>query len=457
MKIALDVLPYREFAFENSACTLVNRVSDYSGILIHAKTALPLFYIKNSALSLLAADSYIISNHKIVIYIKKNLYWSNGERIVAQDYVRAVKFICRDYKNIHKTLFTELVNYEEFSRGSSNEIGVYSIRDNQIVFEMKYNNPFFGFYLTNIAVSPIHHSDVTLCPGPYQIDFISKDKYCLSRNIYFDYKLPFNAINYIEYILAENGTDIELFNNNKIDVTSDTSLKFNQFANMKCRDDFFQDNDKYQLIMLVSAGSLFEDISPGIKKIILSAINQDEICATLDNCPKAINSFMYKYGVCYKLRSPENLSSLENNVYISISYEDYYPNKLIVELIAKQLKKYKIILVPHVDEYMSRKSKTHLRLEIRTSMMETPFLFYKSDLFRGLLKGRQFELARAAYSYIIQNEITPKTKEALLVLDRIVISELLAVPLLVLPKAKFVKHNIVIDSIFSVGEPIYHV
>jgi hypothetical protein len=148
---------------------------------------------------------------------------------------------------------------------------------------------------------------------------------------------------------------------------------------------------------------------------------------------------------------------LHNEVFVSISYEDYYPNIHVIKQIAKQLKKHNIIIVPYIDDYMSQKSDTNLRLEIRTSMLNNmPILFYKADIFRGLLTGQKFDLAIKAYSYIVQNPITKKTKDALLILDKIFTTELISLPLLILPKAKFVTNKIIKNSIFAPGEYIYY-
>lgn len=451
LKIALDVLPYRINSGNDAKYGITNRFCDYSGLLVHSKTNLPLFRVKSLQLEPFATSSFEIQDNKITINLRNDIYWNTGQRVVAGDYVRAIKFICRDHLNIHRILFDDIYNYHLFASKESNSIGVYALNEQTILFELKYKNPFFIYYLSNLAISPLHEYDDNAFAGPYGIKSYDNLRYVLSRNKFFNFNEYNKYYDEIEFLLARDGLDIDLFKCNKVHITSDTSLKFDEYSNARENRNFYENiSDNYTLIMLLSAGSKYIEMSDDIKSIIFNVINRQEICTKLNNIPIPVYSFMDTHNQ----PNLNKVSKLLNKTRISVSYENFYPNEDVVKLIAEQLEPYNIELDLYIDEYMEKKAETHLRLEIRTSMLHVPLLFYKADLYRGLLTSSKYNLAIMAYSYIVQNPETYRTKIALLMLDKIFTKELISLPLLVLPKSQFVVDKVIQETIFAPGEPI---
>ena len=142
---------------------------------------------------------------------------------------------------------------------------------------------------------------------------------------------------------------------------------------------------------------------------------------------------------------------------IIVSYEDYYPNKLVLEIIANQLRKYNINLIFKEDSYGIWISESHLRLEIRKSLGTTPILLYKSDISRVLLEHDSFEKARYYYTKALCSNNIEEDIIHYLMIDKILLTESIYVPIVIIPRASIFRNNVLKESVFRVGSPVYTV
>lgn len=445
IRIAIDATPYN---------SMLHCISDYSGEQIYSKLSLPLFKEESGSIQILAAKKFEIShdNTRLTIWLKHNLFWSNGEKVVAEDYVRSIRFISLDDNNRFKTLFSDIIDIMTWTE--STHSGIYSVGLDCLVINLKYPNKFFFHFLTTIVSSPLHKDNIHLVAGPYVIDKKHNNMFELSRNPYYvlnDFKQAFDKI---LYQVVTNENNLRLFYNGKIEVTCDTAFYYSELDSIYNHAGISANN---ALIMLLSPGTKFKDLSLNARSCLNIIINRKEICKKFNNVINPSYSYLTTYSNIDQrsLMDSFNYSNKLDLKVLEISYENYYPNKLIIEAISKQLEKYNVRVISKVDTYGKWVSDAHLRLEIRKSLDGTPILLYKSDLSRGFLSEIEFNRARYCYSKILTNTNLNEDTIYYTVLDEILLRNAIYIPLLEIPRASIIHESVLKKSIFKVGEPIY--
>lgn len=446
ISIAVDALPYNK--------TLTS-VCDYSGEQIFTKIALPLFSEKNSKLSHNACIHYESSNNgkKWHFRLRNDLYWQTGELVIADDYCRAIKSICRDKSNRFRTLFLDIVGAKAYSEAESENIGIYSSGIFELTIELKYKNNFILWFFTLINTSPLHRENPLLAAGPYFVHFVDETHYHLKINPYYKLDSISKAHPSIIYKKIVNDSYADSFHRKEIDVTCDTGLDLNHYINQK-EHPYFQQNDIH-LIMLLSPGKCFLELPDNVKTILIHTINKklisEKFCGTL----KSINSYLDIYKLEAESIENKSIASLKNSFQLTISYEDFYPNRIIIDLITKQLIPFNIEIKAIEDKYGEWISDTHLRFEIRKSLRSTPFLLLKADISRGYLPESVFKEAMLLYSALLQSDF-PEDKHYLFKrLDLIIRMNCIALPLFIFPTGFFCRENIVSSTLTSVGSFIH--
>lgn len=437
--IATDAFPYE---------AVLHRVSDYSGEQIYAKLALPLFVEKEKKVTYLAAANHSVGSDSksLRIKIREDLFWSNGEQVVAEDYVRAVKFLCRDHKNRFKTLFSDLENYGDFVSHRSDCMGVEFIDRYTLIFFLKYPHRNFIDFLTILVVSPLHYKDASLTAGPYYLDFQSENVYRLKKNPHFKLDTKENCFNLVSYKLCSDDKEGDSFWQNQVDVTCNTGLDYQYFDSV-CKNRFFYNSD-HDLIMILSPGKQFDEIPKSVKSILSNVVDREKICAQFCNIPTPAHSYLSNYYEISDLLNKNEVTPLKDPYFLTIAFENFYPNKEIIDELSRQLEAYNIYLVSLEDAYGHWKSTSHIRLEIRKSINSTPILLYKADISRGLLDKESFDRARKYYSLLLQKD----NPQYFIEIDKILIQSCVYIPLMIVKTGFLAKSHIIRDTLFSCGD-----
>ena len=446
ISIAVDALPY------NPSLT---GVCDYSGEQIFTKIALPLFSETNNRLNHNACIQYESSNNgkKWHLKLRNDLYWQTGELVIAEDYCRSIKSICRDKSNRFRTLFFDIEGAKAYAESESESIGIYSSGVFELTIELKYKNNFILSFFTLINSSPLHHENPLLTAGPYFVHFVDDTHYHLEINPYYKLDSISKAHQSIIYKKIVNDSYADSFHQNEIDVTCDTGLDLNHYINQK-EHPCFQESDIH-LIMLLSPGKLFLELPDNVKTILIHAINKKIISKEFSETLKSINSYLDIYNLEAEYIETQPITSLKNKFQLTISYENFYPNKVIIDLIANQLVPFNIQVETIEDKYGEWISETHLRFEIRKSLSSTPFLLVKADISRGYLSEPIFKEALFLYSALLQSDISEEKHYLFKRLDFIIRMSCIAIPLFIFPTGFFCRENIVASTLTSIGSFIH--
>lgn len=167
INIALDVFSYAEDIWS---------VSDYSGEQIYNKLSLPLFRYERDKIALFAATSYKQGQSEITIKIKSNLYWSNGEKVIAADYARAINHIISSDSNRYQNLMLSVIRHP---------CGIEISDAHTLCINTAWYDPCIINYLSIINFSPMHKVDCNIHAGPYEIREKTECICKLKTNLFF--------------------------------------------------------------------------------------------------------------------------------------------------------------------------------------------------------------------------------------------------------------------------------
>ncbi|MBS9425037.1 ABC transporter substrate-binding protein [Photorhabdus caribbeanensis] len=445
INIGVDSFPYNPELFS---------VSDYSGEQIFLKTALPLFYEKGKEIICLAARDYFMnkSGKIITINIRNDIYWSNGEKVTAEDYCHSIRTICRDKNNRYNKLLTAIKGYEKFSNFESNYLGIKSIKKYTLTIELKYKDVFFLNYLCVINISPMHkkHKDITA--GPYKISEINNQKYKLTTNRFYKLCENKNIISTINYMLIEDDKYAERFRKNDIDVSCDTGLDLNFYRN-NCHDINFKKNEE-KLITLLTPGTEFFILDENVKHILTTCINKKAIDEKFNNMLNPIDSYLYIYDIPYIENKSTSAQKLDLPFHLSIAYEDFYPNKEILLYLKRQLSEFNIILEIKEDNYGQWVSRTHLRFEIRKSLRCSPILLIKTDISRGITSEKHLNKIKKYYSQLIFCSDRLIQEKIFSLIDLHLRQQCAYIPLFIFPTGYFCTKDLSEETLMTIGEYI---
>lgn len=206
-----------------------------------------------------------------------------------------------------------------------------------------------------------------------------------------------------------------------------------------------------KLIMLLSAGSLHSEVPLFVKEILYMAINRYQISDSLNEFTKPIFSYsdMYFDNV-YSCNTNHDhyLYENTNKIKLYVAYENFPPNLKVIKIITQQVKKYGIEIIACEEQYGTRSHNCHLRLEIRVSIGKTPILFYKSDLYRGLMEDENSKYALKLYSYLLSKGDNLNIYKEL---DKLLMYNTISIPLIKIPSFSLVEKHLVSETIYTHG------
>lgn len=444
VRIALDAFPYEQS---------IHRVCDYGGQQIYSKTALPLFVFRDSALMpLAAADVAVSSDFKSFnVRLRSDLRWSNGEQVFAQQYIDAFLLICCDSTNRYCNLLSDLEAYSIHDQDKGANFGAKAIGWFNIELKLRNPNKWFLHLLCQINLSPLHTND-KLSAGPYYVKTISATRYELAANEYYfvKSKTPATQIMFISYQHYERTAEcIDDYLTGEIDVSCDTVMYFHDIPSYLTRGDF---RLRWPALgMFLTPGHNFADIPTTVRECLYSLVDRGAIVEALHGIPKPI----FGYSDLYSAHVRPYVDAIHPHApcSLTLSFEDFYPNRIVAEILADQFSMYGITINLIEHEFGDWKTASHLRLSVMAGAGFGPLCFIKSDILKGFLSPEAFGLALKLYSAYLQLPDAYNTKLAF-ELEQIIHDHGLSLPLISFPSAALIRSYIDRESIYTVGTTI---
>lgn len=434
VNIAVDVFPYTQNIWS---------VSDYSGEQIYSKLALPLFRYLDGSVQPYAAEYYQQYANKVVIFLKENLFWSNGDKVTSHDYARAIHHILHNENNRYQKLLLSVIRHPN---------GVEVTEDHALVLNTSWYDPFVIHYLSLINFSPMHISVPNLHAGPYELKNKSDKYYELEENPFFPEGKNEWWVRNINYKLLPTDPEASAYHRGEIHVSCDTSLNLHSYRKSLRNSDFHKGNDT--LVMLLSPGNKFKDLPFDILNLVRYAIDREEISALYDCMLEPVESWLSLYKEnFYRCDSTPPFRQL-SSVKIDVAFEDFYPNKEILQQLAVQLSKYNIYLDLHEDKYGCWINDCHFRFEIRKIPKSSPIQLLRSDISRLTDKSKFYKEIKDEYKKLYSLEYKDRVFDIFRNLDFYARQQVLYLPLFIFPTGYFCNSNIQPSSLMMPGNHI---
>ncbi|MCW9732901.1 hypothetical protein L5B97_05280 [Avibacterium sp. 20-15] len=300
---------------------------DFSAKCILSSLYEPLFFkYKNEK----EYNSYYIQRHyvidnMVVLEFKKDIYWSNGNRITSSDIYQSLL-----YQIKHKTKYSYYLDFIEgvsdyLYNGREFKIGITNFdHDNKIIIYLSYHVNYYDVF-SCIEFAPVYFENGipvnTVSNGCFILSKIGTFNVIVERNPYFRIKNDF-FINKINFILCKDLIrPISLFYENKIDITSATYFPDHYISLLG--KDVNIDTSSILFFLTVSEDLLY------IKNFLL-----EKMTNFLESQFNKIISMLKDYSLIdkntYKSVIDNELIVPLRKRDVSIAYPDYYPNDIII-------------------------------------------------------------------------------------------------------------------------------
>lgn len=319
---------------------------DYSNKIILNAITDPLFiydkkenkYIPNACID------YKIEGNTYIFTLKDNLYFYDGNKVTSQDYV--------DVLIDNKGLL---------------ELNIISIKskDNKVIIDLKEKDDTLIKKLSIYLSAP--HKNKT--SGRYYIDKISSEQIELLPNKFYRNKVK-EKLEFIKLETIEENLDY--FNKKKLDITNNTFIKLNNINKQL---------EKSAIIFSIEISSKY---SKNIRERIVKSINKNNLVSSLGKSYYIKNDFFFGEETKYKYKNKKNKEHLK----LKLSYNKFYPNKEIAELIKKELEKnnFEIDLIENTYDDFKLLSSYDLKLTLNYFEYLDDFYFYNSKYFKYIMK-----------------------------------------------------------------------
>lgn len=336
IKFSIDYFEENTFFkhFDYSNKVIINAVTD--PLFIYEKKENK--YIPN------ACSDYKVQGKTYIITLKENLYFFDGSKVTAQDYVDVI----RDNK--------DKINLN---------ISTIKVKGNNIIIKLKNKDNCLIKKLSVYLTAP--HKDKT--SGRYYINKTYHNKIELLPNKYYRTKTN-EKLEFIKLETLEE--NIEYFNKKKLDITNNTFIKLNN------------KNKKLEKSGIIFSLEISSKYSKSIREKIVKSINKNNIVVLLGNSYFIKNDFFFNIETKYKYRKVENKDPLK----LKLSYNKFYPNKEIAKLIKEELEKnnFEIELIENTYEDFKTLSTYDLKLTLNYFEYIDDFYFYNSKYFKYIMK-----------------------------------------------------------------------
>lgn len=332
---------------------------DYSAIIIRSAISIPL--LRKNITSGEIEDGLCkineVKNNKLVVCV--NEFWfSNGEKLQPEHIKSSIEFLLK-HDNYVKALLEDL-----------NRI---VIKGDRVIFLHNKNVKFINL-MTNVRFSPFNNNR-DFC-GKFQIKERCEDCIILESNKYnskFYNQIKFNFV-------KNNLEDLDLFKNNKADFTNPTTFPIKLLN--KCKQDLKCYKNYIFFNLTFTNRKLLRSEFDDLRKTIYQGISRDVFAKKMFPLLRAVCNFKLNKDTGH------TASPLQYNepIYLTIGYDDFYPNKEICENLKKELSIYNIFLIPKETDFYNRETKYDLQLNLIIPDIIDDSNFYCSKYFELILK-----------------------------------------------------------------------
>lgn len=311
---------------------------------------------------------------EFTFYISSDFSWDDGSAITAEDYARGINQLFLSRTNRFRNLLSDVEGFTDA------RLGGMSVHSDRLVFKLRNANRLFPLFFTFPALSPLHAHNPDYAPGPYKIVSVSNQQGRM-KELKLAARWPTKAhqVEHIEFdFLHQLDQQDDIFGvarwqQGLFDCTWDTFFPYelrrsDWGGNLHCSDP--------NIFVLLSQIDCVASPSFDALRMLSGFIEREHIIAACDGAPRAAFGF-----------SPESINGLSSKLAahkisgpIIIGYEDFYPNKIIVNSIVDQLRQNQINCDAIVLDYGDRSRKTTLRLELFNNPFEDPILLFRNEL-----------------------------------------------------------------------------
>lgn len=342
--------------------TLFFKKLDYSNKLILNAVSDPLFIYdsKSNKYKCNACKKYLIKGKKMIIYLRNDLFFYDGKKVTAKDYIDAIK------ENLSKI------------NSMKNNIKSVICENEKIEIQMKYQDKNILSKLSCYFFSP----HLTSTSGRYFIYKITDKDILLKPNVYYRNKAK-NDLKYIK--LKTYQEDQKAFERKIVDISNNTFFNLN--SNNK-------NNEKSGIIISLE---LSTKIKIEDRELIVKSINKNNLISKLGNAYYLKNDFSFENYSNYKFKRKINYHKKT----IVLMYNDFYPNYEITKSIKSELESnnYQVILKEETYENLKIQTQYDIKLTLNYFEYISDFYFYESKYFTYIMKENLF------YKYLVKKQI----------------------------------------------------
>lgn len=342
--------------------TLFFKKLDYSNKLILNAVSDPLFIYdsKSNKYKCNACKKYLIKGKKMIIYLRNDLFFYDGKKVTAKDYIDAIK------ENLSKI------------NSMKNNIKSVICENEKIEIQMKYQDKNILSKLSCYFFSP----HLTSTSGRYFIYKITDKDILLKPNVYYRNKAK-NDLKYIK--LKTYQEDQKAFESKIVDISNNTFFDLN--SNNK-------NNEKSGIIISLE---LSTKIKIEDRELIVKSINKNNLVSKLGNAYYLKNDFSFENYSNYKFKRKINYHKKT----IVLMYNDFYPNHEIAKSIKIELENnnYQVILKEETYENLKIQTQYDIKLTLNYFEYISDFYFYESKYFTYIMKENLF------YKYLVKKQI----------------------------------------------------
>ena len=298
--------------------------NDYSSKIIFSAIGDTLFKynLSKKEIEKNACDYYAYTNDKknLIIKIRDDLYFYNGNKVTAIDY-------CNTFEEIlSSTTHIGIIFRNFFSNVKLIDKMTFQLTNKSKNIE--------SYKILSIYSTTCVKKNYT--SGPYYIKELKNNYILLERNKFYRKKMHNKSSSKLKFILTDGINDYKLFINNKVQITNNTLCDVNKI-------------DKYNYIKEENYIYLNLAFSPKLMNRKFKRL-RDNICNIIDRV-KILNLLKYKHDANYSFIVNNNSKSMlkkknfksklksNNKEVLTLGYNDFYPNKEIALEIKQQLEK----------------------------------------------------------------------------------------------------------------------
>lgn len=256
----------------------------------------------------------------------------------------------------------------------------------------------------------------------------------------------------VNYILVPQDPNAQTYHQGKVHVSCDTALNLNIYRRSLRKADFHKGDGT--LVMLLSPGNKFHELPTRVLQLVGRIVDRAKISTSYDHSLTPLKSWLVLYQQDYYECYFSPAKKLSSSIIIDVAFEDFYPNKDILECIREQLSPYNIILNFHEDEYGKWISDCHFRFEIRKTPKKDPIQLIRSDISHLSKDAKYFYEIKKIYSQLYDINKVSQQHKNFKIIDFYLRQNLLYFPLFIFPTGYFCHPQIDNESLMLPGSRI---